>query len=142
MHFLFLQLIKYQLDGIIIELGILMSSNSAIKSGSNGRIQVHTGCGHLSQTWVLCHQVNQQPIQAWWPNARAIEFELVRNSLIGKHPSLNWVATPNINSDAAIQPMFSGCVILNYFFHFFLINMGGQWFCVQSIVGHLVASYM
>jgi hypothetical protein len=70
--------------------------HTARKSGSDGRIRVHIGCGHL--------------IQTWWPNTRATEFELVSNLLGGAHPSLNWMAKSNINMDVAMQARFSGHV--------------------------------
>jgi hypothetical protein len=47
----------------------------------DGQIQFYIGCGYPIQNWALRHQVNQEPIQTWQPNAWATEFELVNNSL-------------------------------------------------------------
>jgi hypothetical protein len=89
------------------------------------------------------HRVNLWPIQTWWPNARAAEFERVRNSLGGACLSLNRMATSNKNSDADIQAKFSGSVILSltlssvifdhqilawkHWHHYFLFHVGGDY---------------
>jgi hypothetical protein len=59
------------------------------------------------------HQVNRWPIQNQWPKCLDTMFELVRNSLRGTRPSLNWMAASNIKLDAAIQARFSGSDILS-----------------------------
>ncbi|PLW45379.1 hypothetical protein PCASD_03095 [Puccinia coronata f. sp. avenae] len=55
-------------------------------AGSDGRIRVYIGCSHPIQTQAPGHQVNQEPIQTRWPNARATEFESVNDSLGGPAP--------------------------------------------------------
>ncbi|PLW39087.1 hypothetical protein PCASD_08942 [Puccinia coronata f. sp. avenae] len=55
-------------------------------AGLDGRIRVYIGCSHPIQTRAPGHRVNQEPIQTWWPNARATEFESVNDSLGGPAP--------------------------------------------------------
>ncbi|KAH9465093.1 hypothetical protein Pst134EA_012990 [Puccinia striiformis f. sp. tritici] len=43
---------------------------------------------------------------------RAIEFELVGDPLGGERPSLNRMAAPNMNLDAAIRASFAGQVYI------------------------------
>jgi hypothetical protein len=61
--------------------GLAWPSSTSRNAGSDGCIQFYIGCGHPIQNWVPRHQVNQEPIQTWWPNTRSTEFELVNDSL-------------------------------------------------------------
>jgi hypothetical protein len=54
------------------------------------------------------HRVNRCPIQSQWPGCLATEFELDNDSLGGGNPSLNRMATSDVNLDVAIQARFSG----------------------------------
>jgi hypothetical protein len=56
------------------------------------------------------HRVNCCPIQTQWPGCLATKFELDNGSLGGGQPSLNWMATSNINLDVAIRASFAGSV--------------------------------
>ncbi|PLW41068.1 hypothetical protein PCASD_07971 [Puccinia coronata f. sp. avenae] len=56
---------------------------TASNAGLDGRIRFYIGCSHPIQTRAPGHRVNQEPIQTWWPNARATEFESVNDSLGG-----------------------------------------------------------
>jgi hypothetical protein len=57
------------------------------------------------------HRVNRCPIQTQWPGCLATEFESDNDSLGGGHPSLNRMATSDVNSDVAIRARFSGSVV-------------------------------
>ncbi|PLW32398.1 hypothetical protein PCANC_20229 [Puccinia coronata f. sp. avenae] len=54
-------------------------AHTASNAGLDGRTQVYIGCGHPIQKWAPHHRVNQGPIQIWWQNAQATEFDLVNN---------------------------------------------------------------
>jgi hypothetical protein len=51
-------------------------------------------------------------IQEFWPKAWATQFESVRNSIVGKLPSLNWATASNIiDLDVANQARFYDSII-------------------------------
>jgi hypothetical protein len=54
------------------------------------------------------HRVNRCPIQTQWPGCLATELESDNDSLGGGHPSLNRMATSDVNSDVAIRGRLSG----------------------------------
>ncbi|PLW08048.1 hypothetical protein PCANC_23160 [Puccinia coronata f. sp. avenae] len=70
----------------IFEFKIFGDKVTASNAGLDGRIQVYIGCSHPIQTRAPGYRVNQEPIQTWWPNVRATEFELVNDSLGGPAP--------------------------------------------------------
>jgi hypothetical protein len=54
--------------------------------------------------------VNNCPIETWWPNNRPPSLNQSMIHLVVSTPSLNKMATYNINLDVAIQVKFSGFV--------------------------------